>query len=813
MRRARRALSISEWAIRHFRLAIPKDAKPEAPGLLLIQIDGLAKTQLERALRQRKMPFLKRLLRRQHYELKDTYSGVPSTTPAVQGELFYGVKCIVPAFSFLDRTTRRMALMFNPDSVKPIEEKLRQQGEGLLKDGSSWSNIYCGGACTDDSHICAASIGFGDMLRSRSALGFFAMILLQVPLVLRIIGLLIVELVLGLWDVVDGLIRFRAHFKKEISFVCNRIFVSIGLREVITFGARIDLARGLPIVHVNFLGYDEQSHRRGPGSAFAHWSLRGIDKCIERLYLSACRSHRRDYQVWIFSDHGQERTRLISEMYQGGLGPLLHDAWEEFEKRQQARNSRSTTHNSRAMWAGGKRAERHFQEQTSKLQLSKEEEESFCFAALGPLGHVYFARELSFEEKKRFAELLVHKFKVPGVVFKTEPGHAVWILESGLVRLPEQAIELLPHRDELKAEVANDITCLCHNEYAGDIILTGWAPHRAPVTFEEERGAHGGPGPEETRGFLLVPANTRFPASVTNFVRPIQLREAALHALRRQRLPGSRSRAATTHLRVMTYNVHGCLGMDGKISPHRIAQVIARYSPDIVALQEVDVQRLRSRQEDQVGAIAQELGMHSYFCPAISDGNEHYGDAILSRHPLKIVRAENIAADPENRDPEPRGAIWTRMELDGIPIHILNTHFGLGSFERVAQAMDLLSKKWIGGIDLNEPIILCGDFNMFPKSIAYRHFTSRLHDVQQLLPNHRALKTFSTMSPVFRIDHIFVSAHFLAVSINVPRTDLTRVASDHLPLVAELRFDERHLRTVPRFHQREQPRLKAEALR
>jgi endonuclease/exonuclease/phosphatase family metal-dependent hydrolase len=797
IRRIRRSFSISEWAISHFCLPVPGDAAPEKPGLLLIQIDGLSRTQFQKAIQRGKMPFLRRLLRKQHYEQKTFYSGVPSTTPSVQAELFYGVCCAVPAFAFLDRKAKRLATMFQPESVKPIEADLQKRGQGLLRGGSSWSNIYCGGASQDESHICAASIGWGEMLRSRSCFSFGLITLMQLPAVLRIIGLIIVEIFLGLWDVIEGVLRYRVQFFREFRFICNRMFITIGLREVVVLGAKIDLARGLPIIHTNFLGYDEQSHRRGPGSAFAHWSLRGIDKAIQRLYLGAHRSHRRDYQVWIFSDHGQELTRPYREIYEGGLEQAVRDASAKLHHQITETAPRKHMRHSPADWFGGRRAAKHFASHSEWQHLTKEEEDSFVVACLGPLGHVYFQQKLTVDEKCEFAQWLIKHAKVPGALIKTGENEAIWILADRTLQVPGDVVQALPHEDGIDEEVAGDLLQLCKNKYSGDIIFTGWAPHRQPISFENERGAHAGMGPEETNGFVLVPANTRFPDAGKTFVRPGQLREAALHYLGREKFRSRPLRDQAPHFRVMTYNVHGCLGMDGKISPHRIARVIERFDPDIVALQEVDLHRLRSRNEDQVAIIAHDLGMHFHFSPTISAENEHYGDAILSRYPITIVRTGEIAKDPEGKDPEPRGAIWAKIEIDGVTLHFFNTHFGLGRYERAAQAMDLLGKKWIGGVEFNEPVILCGDFNMFPNSLPYRALASRLHDVQAMIPNFRALKTFSTASPVFRIDHIFVSGHFNVPKVLVPRTDLTRIASDHLPLVADLSFDMRHLETTP----------------
>src|SRR5204863_3088498 len=123
----------------------------------------------------------------------------------------------------------------------------------------------------------------------------------HLPSVLRLLLLSGFELLLAFWDMVRGCLAGES-FLKEFRFVFLRTLASIGLREAITLGVKIDIARGLPIIHVNYIGYDEQAHRRGPASAFAHWSLKGIDRAIKNIWRAAHRSGRREYQVWIFSD-------------------------------------------------------------------------------------------------------------------------------------------------------------------------------------------------------------------------------------------------------------------------------------------------------------------------------------------------------------------------------------------------------------------------------------------------------------------------------------------------------------------------------
>jgi endonuclease/exonuclease/phosphatase family metal-dependent hydrolase len=346
----------------------------------------------------------------------------------------------------------------------------------------------------------------------------------------------------------------------------------------------------------------------------------------------------------------------------------------------------------------------------------------------------------------------------------------------------------LPHPDELKGELAQDLAALCEHHCAGDLILLGWGPDVPPMSFVEERGAHAGPGSEETQGFVLLPELTRLPKDAKEFLRPSTLREAALHFLRRKRIPAPEAlaRPMVRELCVMTYNVHGCWGMDGRISPRRIADVISRYQPDLVALQELDLGRVRSQRHDQPKLIAEELGMHLAFCPTVVSEGEQFGHALLSRFPLKVIRTDILRSGRQPAHVQPRGALWVQLDINGTKVNWMNTHFGLRRSERRAQAADLLDRNWIGGISEDEPLILCGDFNMFPRSEPYRALTRRLRDVQGEVMEFTPLNTFSTLHPMVRIDHIFISRHFKPTRVRVPRNHLTRVASDHLPLIVEL---------------------------
>jgi endonuclease/exonuclease/phosphatase family metal-dependent hydrolase len=780
----RRKLSRSEWAIRHLGLT-PSTGASEEPGLLLIQIDGLARMQLEKAIAAGRMPFLRRLQQREHYTLHTFYPGLPSTTPAVQAELYYGVRSAVPAFSFFDRQLKIIGRMWDPEWAKKREAACAKQADGLLQGGSSWSNIYTGGAGQAESHFCAASIGFGDMWRTGKIRNIFVFILLNLAAAARLLGLLLVELGVALSDAVHAILRGRRP-GLELMLLLSRVFVGVGLRELLTISGQIDVARGLPIVHLNFVGYDEQSHQRGPGSRLSHFGLRGIDRAIRRLARAAQRSPRRDYQVWVFSDHGQESTRPFPADNPGGIEQVLRTCLDASWKRDPAWRARSQHRATGAWLSRGRISTRRHERARTADQLTGEEQKTFSVAAMGPVGHVYFAEPKTAEQRLALARRLISEGHVPGVLLLLDHGEILWLHARGETPRAQMG-SLLPHPLAIAAEIVKDLTTFCANPDTGDLILLGWTPWDQPWSFAEERGGHGGFGPEETQGFALLPARTALPAETEDFIRPSALRAAARHLLGREPLPQRRTAGRRApQLRLMTYNVHGCSGMDGRVSPRRVARTIAAHEPDIVALQEIDLGRRRSRAEDQASLIAAELGLHAVFCPTVTVGEEHYGHALLSRWPIQVVKRALLPHDPRSWWPEPRAALWARVQTNERTINVITTHLGLGPKERVAQMKELMGPNWIGGIPAEEPVILCGDFNTVPRSEPYRMAAARLRDVQRRPHGRRTLKTFSSSRPLMRLDHIFVSSQLEAVAVAVPRTALTRVASDHLPLLADL---------------------------
>jgi endonuclease/exonuclease/phosphatase family metal-dependent hydrolase len=180
--------------------------------------------------------------------------------------------------------------------------------------------------------------------------------------------------------------------------------------------------------------------------------------------------------------------------------------------------------------------------------------------------------------------------------------------------------------------------------------------------------------------------------------------------------------------------------------------------------------------------------MEFHFNSVLQFEEELYGDAILTALPARLVKSGPLPGLAVARRFEPRGALWVAIDIGhGTEIQIVNTHLSLIGRERVRQVAALLGPDWLGGADCRDPKILLGDFNAVPRSAAYKAITRELSDAQLAQePLRRPKRTFPSRLPTLRLDHVFVSGASVQVTgIDVPRSAMARVASDHLPLVVD----------------------------
>ncbi len=781
-RNLRRVFSRSEWAVKLLRL--PRLTRPEHnPGLVMVQIDGFALTQFNRAIQKEEMPFLSSLLQHERYTLHSFYSGLPANTPSVQGELFYGIKGCVPAFNFMDRKTGVAVKMFDAPYVEKFEPCLKEKGgPGLLTGGSSYSNIYSGGAT--EAHFCWAKLGWEGVWHAINPLIFPFLIILYIDIFVRMIFLLIVEFFLAVFECIRGTLKGRL-FLKELEAIYLRVLVCVFLRELMVVGVTMDIARGLPVIHLNFLGYDEQAHCRGPSSKFAHWSLGGIDKAIRRIAKAIHNSPYRGYDLWVYSDHGQDKTTPYFVKYGRTIEEAVKDLFG-VKSVPAAVASHPNISSPRARFLAAKN-----KQIKKEASPSGEENVKVTVTAMGPLGHIYVDKKLSREELQDYARKLVFELKLPLVMIRHELSKVLAFTPRGTFVIPDQIGDVLGHDHPFLEEMKEDIVRMCYHPDAGEWVIAGWSKGEKSISFPAEFGAHAAMAVEETRAFALLPVDAPVSTHGKSYLRAMDLREAAQRFLEKQSFHSIKQtyqEIPSRSLRLMSYNVHGCLGMDGYILTDRISRVIARHNPDIIALQELDVGRKRSGGMDQVEKIARKLEMKFHFHPVFRYRDEKYGNAILSQHPMALMKMEPLPKLADKKRYEPRGAMWILLEFQGAKINVINTHLSIWPRERLLQINALLNEEWLGHPDCAGPIILCGDFNALPGSAVYQKICQRLKDSQAILAGHRPHRTWFGHYPLTQIDYIFVTSEFQVKAISVSRTSLDKVASDHLPLIVDLKL-------------------------
>ena len=232
---------------------------------------------------------------------------------------------------------------------------------------------------------------------------------------------------------------------------------------------------------------------------------------------------------------------------------------------------------------------------------------------------------------------------------------------------------------------------------------------------------------------------------------------------------------APPHVRVASYNIHECVGGDGRRDPARIAAVLREMDADIIGLQEVDARPSATSESMQMEYLASTLGLHAVAGPTLQRLNGEYGNALLTRRRVLDVRKIDLTVYRR----EPRGALDVDLDIDGAAVRVVVTHLGLLPGERRTQVRRLVDLLGEGRSDV---VILCGDINeWFAVGRPLRWLHARLGRTA-------GVATFPAAFPVFALDRIWVHPRTALAALTAHATPAARQASDHLPLLADIRL-------------------------
>jgi endonuclease/exonuclease/phosphatase family metal-dependent hydrolase len=246
---------------------------------------------------------------------------------------------------------------------------------------------------------------------------------------------------------------------------------------------------------------------------------------------------------------------------------------------------------------------------------------------------------------------------------------------------------------------------------------------------------------------------------------------------------GGEAAARDGGLVLATYNIHTCVGADRRYEPARIAEVLRELDADIIGLQEVDVRHHGARDLDQWAYFAEETGLSAIPSANLRERRGRFGNVLLTRWPARDHRLVDLSIPGH----EPRGAIDADLVVGNRVLRVIATHLGLHGRERMTQTKRLLAA--VGAVPAEgdgarppDGIVVMGDLN------EWRGRRGGIPAMDRSLGRSPAPRTFPSWCPILPLDRIYATSAAYLERIEVHRSPLARVASDHLPLRATLRW-------------------------
>jgi hypothetical protein len=509
-------------AIRRFRRGAPPLATHRR--LLIVQIDGLSRAVLEHALEAGRMPFVKRMLRHHEFRLEPMSVGLPTSTPAFQMAMMYGVRPDIPGFHYYNRERQGDIHFPRAGHAAWVEETLAAGRQGILRSGSAYGCCFTGGAANNFFTFASLTKPSG-----RGLLSAFS----PFVVVSWVAGK---NLVLTVYEIAKAVPRLIAHagsLRRGWRWLNIKILMSIWVRNFFTLAVSRDLYEGTPTIYVNYLGYDEMAHAFGPRSARAMQAVAEVDGAIQQLWRVTRRVPEHKYDIYILADHGQSPCRPYLDLTRGKrlerwiFDEFLHPAGAPVAEAPRIGLGKGI----RARQAGAKGMIQQFMNYIDEDYFRRPDPEAYeqggiRAIAAGPNAFLYDLQASSPLDaeavEKRFPGLAGKLSRSPGIGFvlvRSANGGAVCFRQGESCEL--HASEQGPFAGRPDAHlVVQGISDLMKMPSAGDLVIYGTDAPEGNVSFISEHGAHAGPAASEMQTFIVRPGNIAIPHDITH---PVQL--------------------------------------------------------------------------------------------------------------------------------------------------------------------------------------------------------------------------------------------------------------------------------------------------
>ena len=494
-----------------------KPLETDVPGVLFLEIDGLAEPVLRSALEAGRMPHLASWLARGSHRLASWEPDLSSQTGASQAGILLGNNEGVVAFRWWDRKRRRVVSCSSLKDVAELETEL-SRGDGLLHpDGASRGNLFSGDA--GDTLLTSSKVA-GVRHRSHKFFGFFGNAY-NVP---RVLVLLVWEVLLEVAVQLQAWVtNRRPRIHPHLSYLLVRAATNVYLQLLTVYAVMRDVYLGVPAVYATFFAYDEVAHHSGIDGAAAHRILRRLDRVFERVE-RATHEASRPYRIVILSDHGQSEGATFLQRQGVTLGQLVSQLAGRTVPRTPATTDEGADRLAVALseTAEGDGATARAARALVPKQVDGQPPRPAAVVALasGCLGLVYFTDHQERLTREQLESMfpgmlggLVDNLDIGFIMVATEREGAVALGRGGEHYLADDRVVGVDPLADYPHSVRH-LRRTDHFEHVPDILCNGrFDPAGGSVpAFEELVGSHGGLGGSQAQPFVLCPVELPLPA-------------------------------------------------------------------------------------------------------------------------------------------------------------------------------------------------------------------------------------------------------------------------------------------------------------
>ena len=484
-----------------------KNEIKDYPGVIIVEIDGLAYNVLCEAVQKGYMPNIKEMIESDDYNLRMWETDLSSQTGASQAGILHGNNEGIVAFRWIEKSNGNQMMQCSGISNVPELEKRISDGRGLLVDnGASRSNLFSGD--TDNVIFTFSKIMEFKKLYNKAWYSVFS----NPSYFARIIALFLADIIREIYSqIIHSVKNIRPRIKRGIAYIPTRAATNVFMREINTSTLIGDMMVGdVDVAYSTYLGYDEIAHHSGVRDNDAWFALREMDKQIKHL-TDANKYCPRDYQFVIQSDHGQTNGATFTQRY--------GETFEDFVK--------SLLPEDMAIFAKMSSDEDHFAGSSpfsrDKKKIKKEEKEQqklsdseVIVLASGNLAMIYltqWSQRLAYEElNSYFPELipgLINNEYVGFILVKSKEHGDLAIGKNGTYFLDSGEIEGENPLEGFGGNIVRHLKRTSSFEHTPDILVNSFYDKQADevCAFEELVGSHGGAGGDQSKPFILYPSN------------------------------------------------------------------------------------------------------------------------------------------------------------------------------------------------------------------------------------------------------------------------------------------------------------------